>query len=265
MTVLAVRYGDDPGQVADLHLPAEPPGREDGSRRCRSVVVILHGGFWRARYDKTLGTPLAASVAAAGLAGYNLEYRRVGSGGGYPRTLADVAAGIDHLATLASEYRLDLGRVVAVGHSAGGQLAAWAASRHLLSPAAVGAGPVVRPRAVVVQAGVVDLVAAYAAGLGAGAVEAFLGGSPVECAGRYAVASPTALGDPGVPVLCVWGGEDDVVPVEQGRAYCAAVGSGAKLAVFPGDHMSVIDPSGRAWDAALAAVRRWTRRRPATR
>ncbi|MDP9118363.1 MAG: alpha/beta hydrolase, partial [Actinomycetota bacterium] len=119
-------YGTAQFQFGDLYRPsgAAHPG----------VIVVIHGGFWRSQYDLTLGAPLALDLAARGYLTWNLEYRRVGGGGGWPNTLADVAAGIDHLATLG----VDTSRVVAVGHSAGGQLAAWAAGRARLPGGAPG-------------------------------------------------------------------------------------------------------------------------------
>ncbi|HEY8858117.1 MAG TPA: alpha/beta hydrolase, partial [Gaiellales bacterium] len=113
------RYGADQSQVADLHTPAAGEGWP--------VAVVLHGGFWRERYDRTLMEPLCADLAESGWAAWNLEYRRVGGGGGWPATFDDVAAGIDHLAAVAAP--LDRARVVTIGHSAGGHLALWAASR----------------------------------------------------------------------------------------------------------------------------------------
>ena len=108
------RYGPDPAQHGELWLPADPvPG----------TIVVIHGGFWRARYDLSLARPLAADLAQRGYAVWNLEYRRPGGGGGWPATFEDVAAGIDLLAGLP----VDTSTVVAIGHSAGGQLAAWAA------------------------------------------------------------------------------------------------------------------------------------------
>src|ERR1700677_1310495 len=119
------RYGAEPEQFGELWLPAAP---------ATGTVVVVHGGFWRARYDLSLGRPLAADLAARGYAAWNLEYRRSGGGGGWPTTFEDVAAGIDLLAALPVETS----RVVAVGHSAGGHLGVWAAGRAGLPAGAPG-------------------------------------------------------------------------------------------------------------------------------
>ena len=111
------------------------------------VVVLLHGGFWRAQRTLELMRPLAADLAGRGFAAWNLEYRRVGQpGGGWPGTCEDVAAGLDHLARLAGREPLDLDRLVVAGHSAGGHLALWSAARAGLPAGAPGAGPLVAPR-----------------------------------------------------------------------------------------------------------------------
>src|SRR5690348_11935492 len=131
-------------------MPTGPP---------RGVVVVVHGGFWRHAYDLSLGRPLAADLAATGLAAWNIEYRRVGGGGGWPATFDDVAAAVDALAgPVSSVHPLPLDRVVALGHSAGGQLAAWLSARPGLPPDAPGAHPRVTLRGAVSQAGVLDLV-----------------------------------------------------------------------------------------------------------
>ena len=158
----AIAYGDHPDQVANLHLPAT-----DGEPW--PCVVLLHGGFWRARWDRTLMTPLAIDLAARGIAAWNVEYRRVGQdGGGWPGTLNDAAAAIDHLTTV---HEVDAHRVVSCGHSAGGHLALWLAARRRLTAGAPGAQPSVRPVAAVSLAGVCDLERAWRDRLGDGAVE----------------------------------------------------------------------------------------------
>ncbi len=246
----AVRYGDHPDQVANLHLPAP----EGGPWPC---VVLIHGGFWRERWDRTLMTPLAIDLARRGLAAWNVEYRRVGQdGGGWPGTLLDVAAAVDALAAVAE---VNLGQVAVVGHSAGGQLALWVAGRSRLPAAAPGAQPVVVPELAVAQAGVSDLAAAYRERLGAGVVEAFLGGSPDDVPNRYAVASPAALLPLGVAQLIVHGSRDDDVPPSQSSAYAAAArtaGDGVELLEPDADHFDLIDPGHPAWGDVVDRVQR---------
>jgi acetyl esterase/lipase len=238
-------YGPTPAQFGELSRPSGPARA--------GTVVVLHGGFWRARYDLALGRPLAADLVGRGYAVWNLEYRRVGGGGGWPATFADVAAGIDLLA----ELDVDLSRVVVLGHSAGGQLAAWAAARPLLPGEAPGANPAVVVSGVVSQAGVLDLAGAYAAGLSAGAVADLLGGSPADVPDAYAAADPMRHLPLPVPVVCVHARGDDVVPLSQSRAYVAAAsaaGGRARLVETSGDHFSVIDVNSSDWAAVVAAL-----------
>lgn len=251
-----IPYGTGPDRFGELTLPA-------GTQRV-PVVVVVHGGFWRARYGLELGRPLASDLAARGVAAWNVEYGRVGPDGtgGWPGTLSDVAAAVDALAgpvAAAAGGRLDLDDVRGVGHSAGGHLVAWAASRHVLPAGAPGAGPAVRLRRVVCQAGVLDLVGADRDGLGDGAAAALLGGSAAQVPERYAVASPLALLPTGVALTCVHGDADDVVPLVQSRTYVAAAtaaGDDATLDVVPGaDHRALIDPASPAWARALAGLR----------
>jgi acetyl esterase/lipase len=238
-------YGADPSQFGDLHLPAR--------RKLPGIAVIIHGGFWRAGYDLSLGAPLAADLAARGYAAFNLEYRRVGNGGGWPTTLQDVSDGIDVLGTLG----LDVSRVVAIGHSAGGQLAAWAAGRANLPVGAPGYAPNVAVTAVVSQAGVLDLARAQEQGVGGTAEFDFLGGTPASVPERYAAADPTAQVPLRVPVLCVHSHADRTVPFAQSTAYVAAArtaGAAASLAEVQGDHFALIDERSPAWMTVVAAL-----------
>lgn len=229
-------YGPDPAQFGELYLPS-------GDRRPGTVVVI-HGGFWRARYDCSLGRPLAADLAARGYTAWNLEYRRVGAGGGWPHTLDDVAAGIDHLADLG----VDTARAVAIGHSAGGHLAVWAAGR---------ATPLVPITGVVAQAGVLDLVTAARTGVGHTAVLDLLGGAPDQVADVYAAADPLGQVPVSARVVCLHSAADDEVPIAQSRAYVAAAsaaGGDAVLIETGGDHYTMIDPATPDWAVALDAL-----------
>jgi acetyl esterase/lipase len=250
---IAVRYGPDPAQYGELHLPA--------GTQAVPVVVVVHGGYWRQAYGLELGTPLAVDLSNRGVAAWNIEYRRVGGGGGYPATFADVATAVDTLAgpgQAAAGGRLDLGRIVLLGHSAGGHLVGWAAGRERLPAGAVGASPVVRPRGTVAQAGVLDLVAGAAANLGGGAVIDLLGGPPAALADRYEVTSPTALVPAPAPVVCVHGDADTVVPLDQSERYvraALAAGARARLRVLPGaDHFALVDPADPAWDVVRSEV-----------
>lgn len=242
MSATVHAYGPDPAQFLELSLPA---GRDPAP-----VAVVLHGGFWRARYGVELARPLAADLVGRGWAAVAVEYRRVGAGGGWPQTLEDVAAAVDLLPDLPYAPRLDLADVTVIGHSAGGHLAAWLAGRGRLPAGAPGAGPRVPVTAAVLQAGVLDLVRAVEQDLGSGAVAAFLGGGPDDVPDRYAAADPVRLLPTGVPVLCVHGTGDATVPLEQSERYAqAATAAGDRVEVLPvaGDHMAVIDPAGEAW------------------
>ncbi|HEY2174627.1 MAG TPA: alpha/beta hydrolase [Mycobacteriales bacterium] len=253
--VLTERYGADRAQVGDLWLPA--------GAGPHPVVVVLHGGFWRAAYDRGLGAPLARDLARHGFAAWNLEYRRVGGGGGWPTTLADVGAGIDQLAALAASQPLDLGQVSAVGHSAGGQLAVWSAARHTLGAGLPGARPRVRLVGAVAQAGVLDLEDAAWDRLGAGAVEDLLGGPPDVVPDRYACASPIRRLPIGVPVLCVHGRADDTVPVGQSERYAhaaALAGDSCDLRLVGGGHFSLLEPDSSGWAAVLTQLEAWAHR-----
>ena len=245
------RYGADRSQVADLHRPAGPGPHP--------VVVLIHGGSWSRRYGRIVMRALAGDLQRGGWAVWNIEYRRVGNGGGWPETFADVAAAIDRL----SEVRapLDLDRVSIVGHSAGGHLALWAAGRAALAPGAPGAlsgPPAVRFQRAIAQAGVCDLAGGYELWHG-GAVRALMGGSPAELPDRYAVADPLANVPVPSPVLLVHGVLDEVVSIELSRSYeraALAAGGRVELAEIEGAagrHRAHVDPRGEAW----AVARSW--------
>jgi acetyl esterase/lipase len=211
-------YGDDPSQFGVLY--GEGP-----------VAVVLHGGFWKAEYDLTLMDALCEDLARRGWAAWNVEYRRLGNGGGVPETLEDVSAAIDVLATLP----VDTSRVVTIGHSAGGHLAAWAATRE---------NPRVAVTGVVSQAGVLDLARGAELHLSDGVVNRFLKGNPTQ------IASPIERLPLGVPALLTHGGRDDIVPVEISERFARE--SGATLIVEPDeDHYGHLDPGNPLWQAVI--------------
>jgi acetyl esterase/lipase len=240
------RYGDDPAQFGELSQPDGDP---------LGTVVILHGGFWRARYDLSLGRPLAADLAARGYTAWNLEYRRVGAGGGWPATFADVAAGIDRLAALPA----DTTRVVAVGHSAGGHLAAWAAGRAALPPGTPGVpGPDFVPlTGVVAQAGVLTLADCARDHSGGTAAPDLMGGAPGDRPAEYRLADPVAAVPVPAPVLALHSRADANVPFAYSERYVAAAtaaGGQARLVELSGDHFTLIDPGAPDWAAVIAAL-----------
>jgi acetyl esterase/lipase len=233
------RYGARPHQVCDLHVPS-------GSGP-HPVAVVLHGGYWQPPYTKLIMRPLCQDLARRGYVAWNVEYRRLGrDGGGWPMTFDDVAAAIDLLATL-DDVPLDLGRVTLVGHSAGGQLALWAAGRGALAPGAPGAAPRVVAARVLALAAVCDIARA-----GKVAV-ALLGGTPADVPDRWSQADPMRRIPLAVPVCLVHGAGDETVSVQRSRDYAAAAqaaGAPVTLIETAGEHRSPIDPTTPAWHAA---------------
>lgn len=236
VTRLVESYGDGPLQRGEWWLPSAPG--------LLPTVVLVHGGYWRPVYDRTLEDPIAADLAARGFLCWNLDYAAADRP--WPATLLDVAAGFDHLARGSLADRVDPERVTVVGHSAGGHLALWLASRHRLPAGAPGAGPHgPLPRLCVAQAPVACLVDGSRAGLGGGAVDALMGGSPEQHPDRYAVADPVALLPSGVRTVLVHGVSDDTVPLAQSEAY-VAVADRATLETYAGGHYEHLDPTSEA-------------------
>ncbi|MCZ7440713.1 alpha/beta hydrolase [Micromonospora sp. WMMC241] len=240
-----VAYGDHPDQCADLRRPS-------GEGPARPLVVVVHGGFWRAEYDRAHTGPMAAALAALGHPVAQLEYRRTGPPGhGRPDPLTDVLAGVAALPGLAAAALP--GRVapvppVLVGHSAGGQLALYAAAHAPDSVAGV-----------LALAPVADLAEAYRLDLDGGAVAALLGGGPADVPDRYADADPSALVPVRVRTVVVHGTLDQQVPVSTSRSWVAAdraAGGGATLVELPEcEHFGLIAPDSAAWPRVVEALR----------
>ena len=219
--------------------------------RALPTVVLVHGGFWRAGYDRHLMDALAADLASRGALVWNLDYRP--STQPWPATLADVAAGYDHLTVGTHAALVDPARIAVVGHSAGGHLALWLASRHRL-PAGTSAvltpvAGVPRPVVAVSQAGVAALVVAAEQRLGRGAALELVDAGPDRAPDRYAVGDPLALLPTGVRTVLVHGTGDEVVPLDQSERYEAAAraaGDDCRVLRFPGGHMEHVDPDSVA-------------------
>ena len=236
-----ISYGTEADQLGDLRIP-------DGVGP-HPVAVLIHGGFWRDSWQRDTMDGVAVALARAGVATWNVEYRRVGSGGGWPTTLTDAEKAADHLTELADRHQLDLDRVVAVGHSAGGQLALCIAARDKAAVTLAG---------VVGLAPVSDLVVAHDQDVGRGAVEGFVGSVPAPDTAGAVPGSPMHQLPIGVPQVIVHGDADNSVPIEMSRDYLAAAqasGDDARLEALAGiDHFAPIDPSSTVWPAVESAV-----------
>lgn len=250
-----IAYGTATEHFGDLRLPSDGSGPHP-------VVVALHGGYWRARYDLGYMGHVCAALTAAGVATWNVEYRRLGNpGGGWPGTLLDVAQATDVLRALADQYTLDLTRVVAVGHSAGGQLACWLAGRQRIPAGSeVGAANPLPLRGAVSLAGVLDLRRGFELRLSDDAVRLLLGGSPSDHPDRYDAASPIELLPLGVRQVVIHGTDDENVPYEISQRYydaARAAGDAVDLLTLPGaGHFEVVDPRSREWLLVADAVHR---------
>lgn len=251
-SVQRLRYGETPEQFGDLYLPVG-----SGSH---PLLVFIHGGYWRALYDLEHAHPLCRELARAGLAVWNVEYRRVGNpGGGWPGTFADVLAALGHVRQLALDYPLELSRVTLMGHSAGGHLALWAAAaRRIPAGHALYDADPLPLRRVVALAAVSDLRLAWDWQLSSGAVAELLGGDPQQAAEAYALASPIGLLPLGVPQVLLHGDADEAVPYAFSQRYhvaARAAGDDCTLVTLPGTgHFELIDPHSNAWPHVLSAV-----------
>ncbi|MHB1313201.1 MAG: alpha/beta hydrolase [Gemmatimonadaceae bacterium] len=240
-----IAYGPAPNQAGDFYPPAADRA---------PLICLFHGGFWRMPYGRDQLHAMAEDLRAAGLAVWNIGYRRVGEEGSpWPATLLDVEAALTHLPAVQRAHpAIELSRIVLLGHSAGGQLAFWAASRmqRLAQP--------LRPIAVMGLAPVLDLAAAAAANLGNGAVPQFLGGAATVVPERYGVASPIALLPLRVRQWVLHGEADTDVPPSLSEEYVSrAAAAGDEVTYVPlpdADHMALIDPGAPAYQVVRASV-----------
>jgi len=234
-----VAYGADPNQFFEVRLPrGKPP---------HPVLLNIHGGYWRARYDLNHAGHLCESIRNEGLATFNLEYRRVGNpGGGWPGTFDDIRAAFRFIQQSHPRFHIDIDRLVVMGHSAGGQLALCLAAHESSL------------RRVVSLAGVVDLRKASAQHLSNDAVAEFLGGKPEAVPDHYREADPMELKVSQARQWLIHGSDDDIVPPEFSRNYVAhkkKAGESVELLEIPrAGHFDLIDPSTEAFKRVKTAV-----------
>ena len=239
-----IPYGDDPLQFGDLRLP---PGAGP-----HPVVVVIHGGCWRAQFNVDHIGAFSDALTKAGVATWAVEYRRVGNpGGGWPGTFQDIAAAVDHLRNVADEHPIDLERVVAVGHSAGGHLVLWLGARGKIADLTLRGDDPLPLMGVVSLAGVDDLKRALEEGVCDDMAAKLIGGSPDDVPERYAQGSPIELLPTGMPQHLINGARDPIVPEAFGHAYKAAgqrAGDSVELTVLPdAGHFELIVPTTNAW------------------
>jgi acetyl esterase/lipase len=255
-----IHYGPGEFQFGDLRLPVTAKGPIP-------LVIFVHGGWWKSAYDLTYAGHLCAALKSAGVATWSIEYRRIGStGGGWPTSFQDVAAGCDYVATLAKSYPLDLNRVIAMGHSAGGHLAFWLGGRHHIAEAS----PIYEPqpkvalRGLIALAGAVDLrLTCDLSGYFGFAhdkheVYSLMGGPPPDFQDRYRAGNPGDLLPLSVPQVLIQGSQDDQIPPELPGRWAEMArrqGDAVTVTIIPSaDHFDVVDPQSKAWPTVQAAV-----------
>lgn len=250
-----LRYGEHDDQWIDVYRPQASDGPAP-------AAILLHGGCWRDTVAATYFGAMARALSEHGIVACNVEYRRLGSGGGWPATCLDVATAVDLLFERAEPLGVDPDRVALVGHSAGGHLALWSAARHHLPENAPGARPAALPlRGVLALAGMPDLAAAHERGICQDAVAEFLGDQPGEVPETLALASPAELPPTDAPHLHLVGDLDHVVPgdyVSASASRMRAAGQDSRVILVPGSgHMEPALPSTGPWPEVLGALQTW--------
>ena len=225
---IVVRYAEHPDGIIDLHVPASGEG---------PLLVLVHGGFWRAEWDRRHTRPIAHALREAGYVVATPEYRRTGAGGGWPATFDDVGHAVGDLPVLLDDLDISVTTTTLLGHSAGGHLVLWMANEGLPIDQVVALAPVG------------DIVDAHERNLDGGAVHDLLG-EPFDTANP----AVRLKDDPGCPVVVLHGSEDVQVPVGNSLGW-AADNRYVDLRVLEGaEHFGFIDPTSRAWPSVLEAL-----------
>ena len=251
-----VTYGADANQFAEVRVPS--------GTGPHPVVVLVHGGCFKTYGSYADLAAVGDALKGRGIATLNVEYRRVDQiGGGWPNTYLDVGNAVDHVRSLAKAHRLDLSRVVIVGHSAGGHLAMWAAARSRVPPgsALFMANPLT-VRGVVNLAGPLDLttnIEGYEGLCRDRVITNLMGGTPAAMPERYAQASPMTLLPLGMPQVVVLGEYEKYVPLQFAQAYVQAAeraGDRVRMLLIPGaGHFEIASPRAAIWPKVEFAIR----------
>jgi acetyl esterase/lipase len=248
-----IGYGADPLQHVDLWLPA--------GKGPFPVVLMVHGGCWQTDVAKAdLMNWIADDLRKRGIAVWNIEYRGIDRpGGGYPGTFLDAAAASDLLRTAAAKYKLDLKRVVAVGHSAGGHLALWLAARRGIAPnSPLYAEAPLKLTQAISLGGLPDLEAASVPPgntCGSDAVTGLVGQARAERTDVYIDTSPARMGSPGIPVTLVNATRDRIAPPAFAEAYAVRMKGEPRRVVIPEEgHVELIAPETKSWAATVKAI-----------
>ncbi|MCP1311607.1 alpha/beta hydrolase family protein [Paenibacillus tyrfis] len=250
-------YGSDPCHFGDLFLPVGPGPHP--------LVIFFHGGWWRSLVGLEYTNHLCKQLAKDGIAVWNVEFRRIGeTGGGFPNTFFDLAAGTDFVHSLAQDYPIDLNRIVAMGHSAGGHISLWLSGRHRISPdSPIYSKSAVNLRGAISLSGVVDLRVASQLEIldvieNKIVVHELLNGTPVEVPDNYAAANPGELLPIGIPQILIHGMEDEQVPYKLSTMYSEAakeIGDDVELILLQdANHFDLIDPTAKAYEVVKSKV-----------
>ncbi|WLR42194.1 alpha/beta hydrolase [Bacillus carboniphilus] len=250
-----IHYGAHESQYGVLRIPENSQSSQ--------LIVLIHGGFWKAQYNLEENTAMAEDLTKRGFTTWNIEYRRVGEDRkGWTDLFNDVIDAVNHLSKIEESYPIDISNVTVIGHSAGGHLALWLGSRNEKS---TNDGTFHELRVcinkVISLAGVTDLVKMWEfheQKKMESRVAPLLGGSPKEVPERYAWASPIERLPMGVEQVLIHGEQDRHVPVElSDNYYQRAMEKGDKVSLVvlsEIEHFKVIDPTSSAWNSVIESI-----------
>lgn len=246
-----ISYGKHPEQFGELYRPK--------SNAPHPTIILIHGGCWRAQFGLSQLGQLSKALTTLGFAVWNLEFRRLGNGGGWPITFEDIAKGADFLDTIADKFTLDLSSVTAMGHSAGGHLALWLAGRHHLPKnSKLFTESPLKLSSVISLAGIPNLIEGVKQKLCRGACKELVGGMPNdEVPERYQQASPHHLLPLNIPQWHCVGEHDPIVPVEYLQKYIkiARQHDEVHFKIIPDvGHFEMVMPESASWDFIKKAL-----------